>query len=269
MHTNQFRDHTWFATTLPMSRRVILTAGAAGIGRAIATAFATAGARVWTCDLNTDALAELPNGIEGANVDVADNDALDQWLSDALEALGGCDVLINNAGIAGQAGAVETLDLQAWRRCLAVNLDAQMLTCRAAVPVMKRQGNGAIINISSTSGLYGVPFRAPYAAAKWAVIGLTKTIAAEVGPHGIRCNAICPGAVEGDRMDRVVAAEAAASGRTADAVRRDYTAGTSLRRFAAPSEIADLCLYLASDAAKFVSGQAIAVDGNTETYHSE
>ena len=143
-----------------------------------------------------------------------------------------------------------------------------MLTCRAIAPVMKRQKSGAIINLSSTSGLFGAPFRAPYAAAKWAVIGFTKTIATELGPFGIRCNAICPGAVSGERMDRVLAAEAQARGVTADDVYRDYASGSSLRRFAEPAEIAQLCLYLSSDAAKFVSGQAIAVDGNTETYHS-
>ena len=143
-----------------------------------------------------------------------------------------------------------------------------MITCRAIAPVMKAQESGVITNLSSTSGLFGAPFRAPYAAAKWAVIGFTKTIATELGPHGIRCNAICPGAVSGDRMDRVLAAEAKARGITASDVYKEYASGSSLRRFAEPEEIAGLCTYLSSDAAKFVSGQAIAVDGNTETYHS-
>lgn len=199
---------------------------------------------------------------------MTDEAALDEWLNAGLDRLGGCDILVNNAGIAGQAAPVEELDLAQWKTCLAVNLDAQMLTCRSIVPVMKRQGAGVITNLSSTSGLFGVPFRAPYAAAKWAVIGLTKTLAAELGPHGIRCNAICPGAVSGDRMDRVLAAEAQARGVSAKEVYTDYTSGASMRRFAEPEEIADLCLYLSSDAAKFISGQAIAVDGNTETYHS-
>ena len=249
--------------------RVILTAGGSGIGRVIALAFAGAGARVRTCDLDDAALAALPKGIDGSAVDVTDETALDGWLSDALDALGGCDVLINNAGIAGPAGPVEDMVLADWRACLAVNLDAQMLTCRRVIPTMKRQGSGVILNMSSTSGLVGAPFRSPYAAAKWGVIGFTKTLATELGPHGIRCNAICPGAVEGERMDRVLAAEAVATSRSVDDVRRSYSAGTSLRRFAQPSEIADLCLFLASDAARFISGQAIAVDGNTETYHSE
>ena len=213
-------------------------------------------------------MADLPAGITGQVVDVTDEAALDAWLDAGLAQLGGCDVLVNNAGIAGQAGPIEDLDLAQWKTCLAVNLDAQMLTCRRIAPVMKKQGSGVITNLSSTSGLYAVPFRAPYVAAKWAVIGLTKTIATELGPFGIRCNAICPGAVSGDRMDRVLAAEAKARGTTPQEVYDDYASGTSLRRFAEPEEIAKLCLFLSSEAAAFISGQAIAVDGHTETYHS-
>lgn len=251
-----------------MTQRVFITAGAGGIGHVIAQSYAAQGASVYVCDQDKAAIAALGNGIEGTCVDVTDETALDAWLQAGLDRLGGCDVLINNAGIAGQAGPVEELDLAKWKACLAVNLDAQMLTCRTIAPVMKRQGAGVITNLSSTSGLYGVPFRAPYAAAKWAVIGFTKTMAAELGPHGIRCNAICPGAVSGDRMDRVLAAEATARGGTPEDVYNDYASGSSLRRFAEPEEIAQLCLYLSSDGAKFISGQAIAVDGNTETYHS-
>lgn len=252
-----------------MGQRVLVTAGGAGLGRVIADRMAAGGAVVQTCDIDANALTGLPDGVSGTVVDVADPAQLDDWLDRALAALGGCDVLINNAGIAGPAGPLETLSLTDWTQCLDVNLTAQFQTCARVLPGMKAQGQGAIINMSSTSGQYGVPFRAAYVAAKWGVIGLTKTIAAEAGPHGIRCNAICPGAVAGDRMDRVLAAESAASGRPVSAVEQDYASGSSMRRFADPSEIADLCLYLASDAAGFVSGQAIAVDGNTETYHSE
>jgi len=251
-----------------MTQRVFITAGAGGIGKVIAESYAAQGAQVFICDQDRMAVDALPDQITGTCVDVTDEAALDNWLQAGLAQLGGCDVLINNAGIAGQADPVEALDLAQWKHCLAVNLDAQMLTCRAIAPVMKQQKSGVIINLSSTSGLFGAPFRAPYAAAKWAVIGFTKTIATELGPHGIRCNAICPGAVSGERMDRVLAAEAQARGVTADDVYKDYASGSSLRRFAEPEEIAQLCLYLSSDAAKFVSGQAIAVDGNTETYHS-
>ncbi len=253
-------------------QRVIITAGGSGIGRVIGTRFANAGAEVHVCDVDGAALEALSHeypAIVGDGIDVTNEAALDGWLEDCLEEMGGCDVLINNAGIAGQTGPVQDMDLKQWRQCLAINLDAQMLTCRRVVPVMKAQKSGVIINMSSTAGLYGTPFRTPYSAAKWAVIGFTKSIAIEGGPFGIRCNAICPGSVAGDRMDRVLAAEAATTGRSVEQVRDDYTSGTSLRRFADPDEIADMCLFLASDAARFISGQAIAVDGNTETYHSE
>ena len=251
-----------------MGQRVLITAGAGGIGKVIAEAYASEGANVFVCDQDRAAIEALRSDIKGRQVDVKDEEALDYWLSNSLAELGGCDVLINNAGVAGQAGPVENLDLAAWRTCLAVNLDAQMLTCRAVAPVMKKQSSGVITNLSSTSGLFGVPFRAPYVAAKWAIIGFTKTMAAELGPFGIRCNAICPGAVSGDRMDRVLAAEAKVRDVTPREVFEDYASGSSLRRFAEPEEIAQLCQYLSSDAAKFISGQAIAVDGNTETYHS-
>lgn len=254
-------------------QRIIITAAGSGIGRAIASRFADAGARIDVCDVDEGALdqlkSEYPDNITASNVDVADEAALDRWLERALDNLDGCDVLINNAGTAGPTGTVEELTLQAWRQCLAINLDAQMLTCRRVVPTMKAQKSGCIVNMSSTAGMFGTPFRTPYAAAKWAIIGFTKSIAAETGPFNIRCNAICPGSVEGERIDRVIAADAAKTGKSAEHVRAEYASGTSMRRFARPGEIADLCEYLASDAAKFISGQAISVDGHTETYHSE
>jgi NAD(P)-dependent dehydrogenase (short-subunit alcohol dehydrogenase family) len=132
---------------------------------------------------------------------------------------------------------------------------------------MKRQGSGSIINISSTAGLFGYGMRTPYAAVKWAVIGLTKSLAIELGPHGVRCNAICPGSVAGDRMAAVIAAEAANRGVDAAVVEEEYLGGQSIKRFVDPSEIADMCLFLASPAARMVSGQAIGVDGHTETFH--
>jgi NAD(P)-dependent dehydrogenase (short-subunit alcohol dehydrogenase family) len=117
--------------------------------------------------------------------------------------------------------------------------------------------------ISSTSGLYGTPFRAPYVAAKWGVIGLMKTVAMELGPFGIRVNAICPGSVNGPRIDRVIEAEAAAKGMTADTVRQGYASGTAMKRLTDPEDVADMAVYLASDGARMVSGQALAVDGMT------
>lgn len=249
--------------------RVIITAGASGLGAAIADAFLGQGAQVHTCDIDQAAVerrrAEQSNlAIEA--LDVRDFDALRAWTERAVAAMGGCDVLINNAGVAGPVGLAEEISIDRWRDCMQINLDAQLVTCQAAIPTMKAQGSGVILNMSSTSGLYGTPNRAAYTASKWGVIGLTKTLAIELGPFGIRCNAICPASVEGERIDRVLASQAEATGETIDGVREDYTAGTSLRRFARASEIADMCVFLASSNAAFVSGQVIAVDGNTETY---
>jgi NAD(P)-dependent dehydrogenase (short-subunit alcohol dehydrogenase family) len=144
-----------------------------------------------------------------------------------------------------------------------VNLDGAMLAARGATRLMKPAGRGVILFISSTSGLYGTPYRAPYVAAKWGVIGLMKTVAMELGPFGIRANAICPGSVNGPRIDRVIEAEAAAKGMTPDAVRQGYASGTALKRLTDPEDVADMAIYLASDGARMVSGQALAVDGMT------
>jgi NAD(P)-dependent dehydrogenase (short-subunit alcohol dehydrogenase family) len=155
------------------------------------------------------------------------------------------------------------MPLEGWHQCLGVNLDGAMLAGKHAARLMKPAGQGVMIFTSSTSGLYGTPFRAPYVAAKWGVIGLMKTVAMELGPHGIRANAICPGSVNGPRIDRVIDAEAAAKGMTPDAVRQGYASGTAMKRLSDPEDVADLALFLASDRARMISGQALAVDGMT------
>jgi len=252
-------------------KRVIITAAASGIGWAIAEAFVEAGARVHICDLSADDLATAQGSLSGLGTtvaDVADPAAVDRLFDEAAAHLGGLDVLVNNAGIAGPTGPVETLDYEDWRRTIAVGLDSQFLCARRAVPLLKEAGGGSVVNIASTAGLFGYPLRTPYAAAKWAVIGLTKSLAAELGPFGIRVNAICPGSVEGDRMVRVIAAEAAARGVSEEEVRASYVKGVSLRTFIAPREIADTALFLCSDLGAKISGQALSVDGNTETLAS-
>ena len=162
---------------------------------------------------------------------------------------------------------VEDVHPAEWRDCLAVTLDSHYRTARLVAPVMKRHGRGSIVNISSTAGQVGYGMRTPYAAAKWAVIGLTKSLAIELGPHGVRCNAICPGSVRGDRIDRVILAEAASRGVPPDVIAHEYVSGQSIGRFVEPSEIAAMCRFLASPAAAMVTGQAIAIDGHSETYH--
>ncbi len=246
----------------------MVTAGGAGIGLAIARAFRDAGAETYVCDSDPAALAALADSdpdIGAAPADVSEPGQVARLFDAALGRLGGLDVLVNNAGIAGPTGPLETCAPEAWRRTLAINLDGQYLCARQAIPVMKAAKRGAIVNLSSTAGLLGFPLRAPYAASKWAVIGLTKTLAMELGPWNIRVNAICPGSVEGPRIDRVIAAEAASRGIDAGAVREAYLSQTSMRTFVGTADIAHMVLFLCSDAGAKISGQALSVDGHTET----
>lgn len=246
-----------------MSRRVLITAGANGIGLVMARAFAALGDRVWVTDVDEAAVASLPPGVRGTVCDASSEAAMDLLFADIASNWGGLDVAIANAGIKGPTAAIEEMPLEGWHQCLEVNLDGAMLLARGAARLMKPAGRGVMIFISSTSGLYGTPFRAPYVAAKWGVIGLMKTVAMELGPFGIRANAICPGSVNGPRIDRVIEAEAAAKGTTPEAVRQGYASGTAMKRLTDPEDVADMAVYLASDGARMVSGQALAVDGMT------
>lgn len=244
-------------------KRVLITAGANGIGLVMAQAFAAQGHRVWVTDVDAAMIAALPPGMRGSLVDASLEPGMELLFAEIAEQWGGLDVLCANAGIKGPTAAIEDMDLAAWHQCLAVNLDGAMLAAKHAARLMKPAGKGVMIFTSSTSGLYGTPFRAPYVAAKWGVIGLMKTVAMELGPFGIRANAICPGSVNGPRIDRVIDAEAEAKGMTADAVRQGYASGTALKQLSDPEDVANLALYLASDGARMIAGQALAVDGMT------
>jgi NAD(P)-dependent dehydrogenase (short-subunit alcohol dehydrogenase family) len=247
---------------------VVITGGASGIGLAFARRFAEAGARVALCDADGAAVARVEDAMPGViarQADVSDEAQMGAFLEDVEEAWGGADVVCANAGTGGPAGRIETLDYDDWKACVGVNLFGAFLTCRWAARVMRAQGSGLILLTTSTSGMHGVPNRSPYVAAKWGIVGLMKTLAMELGPAGIRVNAIAPGAVEGDRMERVVAMEAAASGLSEDEVRQIYVKGTSLRTWVTADDLADMALFLASPGASKVSGQVLAVDGHTES----
>lgn len=253
-----------------MSQRVMITAAADGIGRHIAKTFHENGAHVHVCDVNEAALArfreEFPD-IGATHVDVQSEAEIENWFDDALDDLGGLDVMVNNAGIKGPTAAVEDIEFEDWRACLSVGIDSYFLCARRAAPLFKAQKSGTIINLSSTAGLFGFGNRTPYAASKWAVIGFTKSLAIELGPYGCTSNAICPGTVRGDRINRVIQGEADVRGVPFDVVAKQMVGGQSIERFVEPQEIADMAMFLASPAAKMVNGQAIAVDGHTETFH--
>lgn len=251
--------------------RVVITAGASGIGLATAEEFLAGGAQVQICDVDADALERFRSGHEGAGVwqaDVSDEAAVDRFVSGAVTAMGGVDVLVNNAGIAGPGGRIDTLELEAWNRTLEVNVTGAFLTSRKVIPYLVAQRSGSIINMSSTAGLMGFPNRSPYAAAKWAMIGLTKTMAMELGEFGIRVNAVCPGSVDNERMDRVVELEADASGRSAEEIRHGFTNAVSLQTFVDPADIASMIRFVCSPAGAKISGQALTVDGHTESARS-
>jgi NAD(P)-dependent dehydrogenase (short-subunit alcohol dehydrogenase family) len=248
-------------------RCVVLTAGAAGIGRVTLETFVAAGARVHICDVDERALDEVRRTQPGVGItvaDVADPAAVDRLFDEALGRLGGLDILINNAGIAGPTGAIEEIAPDDWRRTLEANLTGQYLCARRAVPHIRAAGGGSIVNLSSAAGRFGFALRTPYAASKWAVVGLTKSLAIELGPDQIRVNAICPGAVEGDRIDRVIAAKAKAQGVLVETMRQHYVETASMKRLISPQDIANMILFLCSDAGRLVSGQVIGVDGNVE-----
>ena len=249
---------------------VMITAAASGIGRKIAEAYAQAGHRVFVCDADGQAVKDMSAGNPGIVthcVNVTSPAEIEAWFAAVQKQAKSIDVLINNAGIAGPTERLENIDVEDWRKCIDVCLNSQFFTSRCVIPLMKEQCSGSIINLSSTAGLFGYGLRTPYAAAKWAVIGLTKSMAIELGDWNIRVNAICPGSVSGDRMDRVIAKEALMRSTSAEQVRREYSSGQSIKRFVEPNEIADLCLFLSSSAAAMISGQSIAIDGHTETYH--
>jgi len=248
-------------------KRVLVTAAASGIGATIATRFAAAGATVHICDADAAALEAfrgLHPQIGVTRADVARDDDVARLFDAVVGAMDGLDVVVCNAGVSGPAGPVEELDVAGWRRTLDVNLTGAFLCVRAAVPLLKQAGGGSVVIMSSNAGTMGLPYRSPYVATKWGLIGLVKTLAMELGPHGIRANAICPGDVEGERIRRVIGMEAETRGMTEDEVVAERVAAVSLRTMVSADDVASLILFVCSDAGAKISGQALLVDGNAE-----
>lgn len=248
--------------------RVLISAGASGLGLAIAKKFLDQAARVHVCDINPAAIEKIRGFHPELSIsltDTSDPVQVKALFNDADRALGGLDVLINNVGIAGPTARLEDIDYHDWRRTLEVDLDSFFLCTKYAIPRLKQNPGSSIINIASTAGWMGYPLRSPYATAKWGVVGLSKTMAMELGDYQIRVNCICPGSLSGERMDRVIAAEARAKGVDEQSIREAYTSQVSLKTFIDPSDIAETAYFLCSSAARRISGQTISVDGNTET----
>lgn len=247
--------------------RVLITAGASGIGLRAVEAFVREGARVHTCDIDKEALSALKKAhpqVSQSLCDVADRTQVAALFKDALAALGGLDCLVNNAGIAGPTGAVHEINPEDWDRCIDVTLTSQFNCTRLAVEHLKASKNASIINLSSAAGKFGFPNRAPYAAAKWGVIGFTKTLAMELGQFGIRANAILPGPVDGDRIRRVFQAKAQIAGKSMLEIQNATLANASIKELVPPSQLADMMVYLASPRAGTLSGQAISIDSDVQ-----
>ena len=250
------------------NKKVLITAGATGIGKATAIALLNAGAQVHVCDIDADALDQLKQLyplLLTSVTNVAEPDEVAKMFVQLQQEFSGqLDFLVNNAGVSGPAGPLESLDIDAWKATFDVNLHATFYVSKHAIPLIKLKG-GAIMNLSSTAGLYGYPMRSPYASAKWAIVGLSKTMAMELGPFNIRVNCICPGSVNGARMDRVISSIAKATEESVEKVRQDNVQNTSMTTFVDAEDIANMIVFSFSDLGAKISGQSLTVDGDTHS----
>lgn len=249
----------------PKGLRVLVTAGASGIGASIASAFAETGAEIHICDIDDAALAAFQQcfpSCQATHADVADEAEVAALFETQHARFGGLDVLINCAGIAGPTSGVEKITEQEWNRSIDVNLNGQYRCLHHAVPMLRDSQAAHIVCISSIAGRMGIPWRTPYVATKWAIVGIVQALAIELGPDDIRINAVLPGIVEGPRMDGVIVARAKLEGMDEQAMREEYLKRISLGRMVTADDVALMCLFLCSPAGRNVSGQAISVDGN-------
>jgi NAD(P)-dependent dehydrogenase (short-subunit alcohol dehydrogenase family) len=251
-----------------MAQRVLVTAGAAGIGKEIAKAFAANGATVCVCDINAKALdataKEIP-GLKTIVCDVSKRQDIERMVAAAVEALGGLDVLVNNAGIAGPTAPVEDADPDQWEAVMTVDVIGTFHVTRLCIPHLKKSAAGSIVVMSSVGGRFGYPNRSAYCTAKMGLIGFAKTLSRELGRYDIRCNAIAPGAVGGDRIERVLQGRADAEHRTMEEEKEAAMRIQSLKRFVDPKDIAALILFLTSDSGKSISGQVLPIDNDAQT----
>jgi len=249
-------------------RVAIITGGGHGLGRDLALAFADAGADLSLCGTNAAALETTAAELRGRGrrvvsrvADVSAEDQVELWVAGALAELGRIDVLVNNSGITGPTGSVDQVSRAEWDRTLALNLTGAFLCARAVLPHMAARGSGKIINIASVAGHIGYAMRAPYAVSKWGMLGLTRTLAVEWAKHNIQVNAISPGSVSGERIERVIRERAAKSGVPEAEVRREYTSKAVLGRFVPAEHVAGMAVFLASELGDSITGEFLQVAG--------
>ncbi len=248
-------------------QRALITGAGSGIGKVMAQHFEKAGARIWICDADTNnleqSLKENPHW-NGTPCDVSDENQVDQLFKEMSDSFGGLEILVNNAGIAGPTAPVEEIDPDEWRRSVGVNLNGAFYCTRLATPLLKNSPKASIINISSVAGRLGFARRLPYASTKWAMIGFTESLAKEIGPSGIRVNALLPGIVEGPRIEGVFQARAESEGVPYEEVRDRVLNNVSMKRMVSAGDVAEMAVFLCSEAGKNISGQSISVCGNVE-----
>ena len=252
------------------NKKIIISAGASGIGWATTKVCVAKGASVYLCDIDFNAINKVKkHPLYNKRIFVSEADASDEiqvidFFDKIKRKFKNLDALINNIGIEGPTRPIEKLDSNEWENTLHVNVNSHFYFTKQAIPLLKKSKNGSIINISSVAGIMGYPLRSPYAASKWAVVGVTKTLAMELGKYKIRVNAICPGTIKGDRMKRVIRDKAKFEKVSAKTIENDFVSMASMKSWINPEDIGNMCAHLISDEANKVSGQVIAVDGNCE-----
>lgn len=246
-------------------KRVLVTAGGSGIGLAIAEAFQARGAEVIVTDIDEAALVRAEaRGLMAIASNVTIESDVKDLFTQTQQRLGGLDVLVNNAGIAGPTGAIDSISEDEWKTTFDVNIHSQFRCIKHALPLLRQSPGASIVNMSSAAGRLGMVNRSPYSASKWAVVGLTKTLAIELGAEGIRVNAICPGAVDGPRIRSVMAAKAEFLDVDVEEIVGQYASQASMNRLITVEDVAHMATFVASDLARNVNGQVLAVDGDTQ-----
>ena len=252
------------------NKKIIISAGASGIGLATTKVCLSRGAYVYLCDINDKSLKKLnKHPLKNKRLFIYQCDASNEeqvalFFNKVKKKTKKIDALINNVGIAGPTGSLEKLKSKDWEKTLHVDVNSHFYFTKKAIPLIKKSKNGSIINISSTAGILGFPLRSPYAASKWAIIGVTKTLAMELGRFNIRVNAVCPGTIKGDRMKRVIRDKAKFNKVSIKSVEKDFISMSSMKKWIMEEDIGKMCSFLISDESSKVSGQVISVDGHTE-----
>ena len=256
---------------MPLSlhnKKIIISAGASGIGWATAKICLSKGAIVYLCDIDIKSLKKTKKHplnnkrLFSYECDASDEYEVSNLFNKIKKKTNKIDALINNVGIAGPTGTLEKLSSEDWEKTLKINVISHFYFTKLAIPMLKKNNSGSIINISSGAGILGFPLRSPYAASKWAIIGVTKTLAMELGRYNIRVNAICPGTIKGDRMVRVIRDKAKFLKISKKTVEKEFVSMASMNCWIYEEDIGKICSFLISIDGEKISGQAIPVDGN-------